>query len=573
MPLFNNYSFAIQLCDKNILAYFKQEKKALIIVTITGLIYNIGLIANPYFEGRLVGIVADILKNKANYSDVLKIAMAYVIIIIFVQINRYYKREYVRVFANNINKTMKETIFHNLLNTSTHKLKEEGVGNILTKAVIDVDDCSEGIRKFTTEIFDTGVAFLAYFVMMLVLDIKITILCFIFIPVSFYLAQKMKVIVQKNSALAKIATSNLSNITLDNSTNYLTYRVNGIEQERIEAYEAYLNDYEKTNIKTGLLSVALPPVYKSLSYLGIIFIFYFGTANIQNSIWTIATLTAFLSSFMKMSEKASKSATLFNSVHKAEVSYTRIKDYLEEEKEDALLSSININNLKLERLSFHYPNSNYLFKDINLDCNKGDIIGVTGQVASGKSTFGKLFLNDYNYEGKILLNNNELKTVKNKKYVSYLGHNSELFNDTVGENIALGQDIDIDHYLKLVCLDLELNKDTIVGNNGSNLSGGQAKRVAIARTLAHSESILILDDPFSALDKNVEQEIFNNLKKYYSDKIIILISHRLNTFDKTSQIVFMGNKKIDISTHDYLYAYNKEYKELYDLQIGGKHEH
>lgn len=558
---------------KNILAYFKQEKKALIIVTITGLIYNIGLIANPYFEGRLVGIVADILKNKANYSDVLKIAMAYVIIIIFVQINRYYKREYVRVFANNINKTMKETIFHNLLNTSTHKLKEEGVGNILTKAVIDVDDCSEGIRKFTTEIFDTGVAFLAYFVMMLVLDIKITILCFIFIPVSFYLAQKMKVIVQKNSALAKIATSNLSNITLDNSTNYLTYRVNGIEQERIEAYEAYLNDYEKTNIKTGLLSVALPPVYKSLSYLGIIFIFYFGTANIQNSIWTIATLTAFLSSFMKMSEKASKSATLFNSVHKAEVSYTRIKDYLEEEKEDALLSSININNLKLERLSFHYPNSNYLFKDINLDCNKGDIIGVTGQVASGKSTFGKLFLNDYNYEGKILLNNNELKTVKNKKYVSYLGHNSELFNDTVGENIALGQDIDIDHYLKLVCLDLELNKDTIVGNNGSNLSGGQAKRVAIARTLAHSESILILDDPFSALDKNVEQEIFNNLKKYYSDKIIILISHRLNTFDKTSQIVFMGNKKIDISTHDYLYAYNKEYKELYDLQIGGKHEH
>lgn len=558
---------------KNILVYFKQEKKAVIIVTITGLIYNIGLIANPYFEGRLVGIVADILNNKATYIDVLKIVIAYVLIIIFVQINRYYKREYVRVFANNINKTMKETIFHNLLNTSAYKLKEEGVGNILTKAIIDVDDCSEGIRKFTTEIFDTGVAFIAYFVMMLILDIKITLLCFIFIPISFYLAQKMKVIVQKNNVLAKKATSNLSNITLDNSANYLIYRVNGIEQERIDAYETYLNDYEKANIKAGLPNAMLPPIYKSLSYLGIIFIFYLGILNIQSGIWTIASLTTFISSFMKMSEKASKSAALFNSVHKAEVSYSRIKDYLEEEKEDVILNSIDINSLKLEHLSFRYPSSDYLFKDINLKCNKGDIICVTGQVASGKSTLGKLFLNDYEYEGKILLDNQDLKTLKDKKCISYLGHNSELFNDTVYENIALGQNIDVYHYLKLVSLDNELNKDTIVGNSGNHLSGGQAKRVAIARTLAHCQSLLILDDPFSALDKKVEQEIFNNLKKYYNDKIIILISHRLNTFDKCKQIIFMGNDAVCVNTHDYLYAHNKEYRELYNLQIGGKDEH
>lgn len=550
---------------KNILSYFKQERKAIIIVTITGLIYNIGLIANPYFEGSLVGLIGDILNNKASYNDIIKIVIAYVLIITFVQINRYYKREYVRVFANNINKTMKLKIFHNLLSTSTNKLKQEGIGNILTKAIIDVDDCSEGVRKFTTEIFDTGVAFLAYFGMMLVLDIKITLLCFIFIPISFYLAQKAKILVQKNSVLAKKASANLSNVTLDNGDNYLTYRVNGIEQERINAYEKYLIEYEKANIKAGLPNSLLPPLYKSLSYLGILFILFLGIRNIENNIWTIATLTTFISSFMKMSEKAAKSAALFNSVHKAEVSYERIKEYLETEVDDISPGIIDVDNLKIEHLSFKYPNKDYLFKDLNLEAYKGQIIGVTGPVASGKSTFGKLFLNDLDYEGKILINNIELHELKDKKVVTYLGHDGELFNDTVEDNISFGKDIDVDYYLKLVCLDNELNKDSIVGDKGSSLSGGQAKRLGLARTLANASSILVLDDPFSALDKNTEARIFANLRKYYNDKIIILISHRLNMFDKCDQVIFMNNKTYT-DTHLNLYKNVEEYKELYDLQ-------
>lgn len=551
---------------RNILSYFKQEKKAIIIVTITGLIYNIGLIANPYFEGRLVGIIADIINNKATFNDVLKIVFAYVFIITFVQINRYFKREYVRVFANNINKAMKEKIFHNLLYTNPHKLKEEGIGDILTKAIIDVDDCSEGIRKFTTEIFDTGIAFLAYFVLLLTLDIKITLLSFIFIPVSFYFAQKAKILIQKNNVLAKKATANLSNITLDNSTNYLTFRVNGIEENRILAYEKYLNDYEKASIHANTPNAFLPPLYKSIAYLGILFILIFGIKNIENNIWTIATLTTFISAFMKMSEKASKSAALFNSVQKAEVSYKRISEYLNEDINNKKLEEIDVSNLKIEHLSFHYPNKHYLFKDLNLEANKGEIIGVSGAIACGKSTFGKIFLNNYAYDGKILINNIEINCLKDKKYVTYLGHNCELFNDTVYENVALGEDIDVDYYLKLVCLDKEVNKDTLAGENGSALSGGQAKRLALARSLAHCSSILILDDPFSALDKNVEEEIFNNLKKYYNDKIIILISHRLRMFNKCDRIIFVGSNKVYTNSHDILYQEVEEYKELYNLQ-------
>ena len=558
---------------KDILSYFKKERKALIIVTITGLIYNVGLIANPYFEGKLVGVVADILNNKATYLDAIKIVISYCIIITFVQINRYYKREYVRVFANNINKTMKETIFHNLLNTSNQKLKQEGVGNILTKAIIDVNDCSEGIRKFTTEIFDTGVAFLAYFIMMLVLDIKITLLCFIFIPISFYFAEKMKIIVVKNNTRAKISSANLSDITLDNSTNHLTYIVNGCKDRQVNNYENYLNDYEKSNIKASLPIALLPPIYKSISYLGIIFIMYLGITNIQNNTWTIAILTTYISSFMKMAEKASKSAKLFNSVHKAEVSYDRIKEYLREDNSYNNLTQLDVDNINIQNLSFHHPNKDYLFKDLSINIAKGEIIGVTGEVASGKTSFGKLFLNEEAYDGKILLNNIDLKSLKDKRYVTYLGHDSELFNDTVAENISLGDDIDVDYYLRLVCLDKEITKDTIIGSEGSCLSGGQAKRVAVARSLAHLSSILVLDDPFSALDKKVEEEIFNNLKKYCNDKIIILISHRLSMFDKCNQIIFIEKDKVEVGSFTNLYLNNSDFKDLYNLQVGEKHEH
>ncbi len=557
---------------KDILPYIKKEKKALIIVTITGLIYNIGLIANPYFEGRLVGIVASILDHKASYNDVLKIVTAYCLIISFVQVNRYYKREYVRIFANNINKSMKEKIFHNLINTNALKLKNEGTGNILTKAIKDVDDCSEGIRKFTTEIFDTGIAFLAYYVMMLIIDIKITLLCFIFIIFSFYLAQKMKVIILKNSTEAKIASAKLSDATLDNGTNHLTYIVSGNIDRQLSHYKSYLNNYETCSVKASLPANVLPPIYKSISYLGIIFIMYLGINNIQNNIWTIATLTTYISSFMKMAEKVGKSAALFNSVHKAEVSYERIKEYLNDDNKIKVLTTIYVDNLKIENLGFHYPGKEYLFKDISINIKKGEIIGLTGEVACGKSTFGKLFLNEYNYDGKILINNSDLKSLKDQSFVTYLGHDSELFNDTISENICLGEDVDVDYYLKLVCLDKEVDKDTIINASGSSLSGGQEKRVAIARSLAHCKSILILDDPFSALDKKVEQEIFNNLLKYYNDKIIILITHRLTMFDKCKQIIFMGKDRVYIDTHCNLLENNSEYKKLYNLQKDDSHE-
>ena len=154
----------------HVISYFKMEWKVLLAVTVSGLIYNLGLLAGPWFEGKMAGCLVDILGGRAGFSDMGKLVAAYVIAIAVVQSSRYIKRFYVRRFANNVNRRMKHVLYDSLVHKSRAELEEEGAGNVMTKAILDVDDCAEGMRKFTTEIFDTGVALLAYAGMLLFYD-------------------------------------------------------------------------------------------------------------------------------------------------------------------------------------------------------------------------------------------------------------------------------------------------------------------------------------------------------------------------------------------------------------------
>ena len=151
-----------KLHPDRILDYFRAEWKVLALITVSGLIYNLGLMAGPWFEGKMAGCLMRILSGAERFPAMLRLASAYVIVIGLVQLARYIKRFYVRRFANNVNRRMKRILYRTLVHKSRVELEKEGAGNVITKAISDVDDCVEGMRKFTTEIFDTGVALLGY---------------------------------------------------------------------------------------------------------------------------------------------------------------------------------------------------------------------------------------------------------------------------------------------------------------------------------------------------------------------------------------------------------------------------
>lgn len=563
-----------------IVSYFRLEWLPLLLVTVSGLIYNVGLLASPWFEGRLAQCLADILGGNETAAKMAVLVLAYILVTLTVQAARFVKRFYVRRFANNINRRMKGVLYANLVRRSRASLEKEGAGELMTKAVSDVDDCVEGMRKFTTEIFDTGVALAGYVVMLFVYDWRLALLGLLFTPVSYICAAWMKKPVQRAVAAYKKASGALSAATLDRAQNAVTYRIYGCENAREEWYEGALKDYEKTAVRSNVWQSALPPLYLAASEAGVLFILWFGAKNVLGTgwnTWDIAVFTTFLSCFTKLTSKSSKVAKLFNSVQKAEVSWNRIKPLM---KTPEMLEPLTVPepaDVKLENLSFAYTEEP-VFSGLTLTAHPGDMIGVTGPVACGKSTFGRMFLCEAPYGGSARFGEKEFSALTPRQIaatVGYLGHDPELSADTIESNVLCGSRQDAMPYLAAAALEKEVmgmenGLATVIGSGGTRLSGGQAQRLALARTLAHPRPVMVLDDPFSALDRGTEDTVFANLQAYSKDKVVFLISHRLYHFPQMKKVIFMEDGKAIAGTHEELMASVPAYRQLYESQTGGE---
>ena len=563
-----------------VLSYFRVEWFPLLLVTLSGLVYNIGLLAAPWFEGRLAQCLADILGGSETAAQMALLVLAYIVVTLLVQAARFIKRFYVRRFANNINRRMKGILYANLVRQSRAALEKEGAGELMTKAIADVDDCVEGMRKFTTEVFDTGVALAGYAVMLLVYDWRLAILGLLFTPVSYVCAAGMKKPVQRAGAAYKKAAGALSSATLDRARNAVTYRIYGCEEARMEKYEEALSLSEKTAVRNNVWQSALPPLYLAASEAGTLFILWFGAKNVLGTGWNhwdIAAFTTFLSCFTKLVVKSSKVAKLFNAVQKAEVSWKRIRPLMKTPEQLDVLQIPAAQDVTLKELAFSYGEEP-VFSGLSLTAHPGDIIGITGPVACGKSTLGRVFLCEAPYQGSVCFGGRELSTLNPRQIaatVGYLGHDPELSADTVQNNVLCGSKQDAMPWLAAAALKeevlaMEKGTETVIGSGGTRLSGGQAQRLALARTLAHPRPVLVLDDPFSALDRSTEDAIFAELQAYARDKVVFLISHRLYHFPQMQQIIFMEGGRTTVGTHEELMAAVPVYRQLYESQTGLK---
>ena len=469
-----------------VLSYFRVEWFPLLLVTLSGLVYNIGLLAAPWFEGRLAQCLADILGGSEAAAQMALLVLAYIAVTLLVQAARFIKRFYVRRFANNINRRMKGILYANLVRQSRAALEKEGAGELMTKAISDVDDCVEGMRKFTTEVFDTGVALAGYAVMLLVYDWRLAILGLLFTPVSYVCAAGMKKPVQRAGAAYKKAAGALSSATLDRARNAVTYRIYGCEEARMEKYEEALILYEKAAVRNNVWQSALPPLYLAASEAGTLFILWFGAKNVLGTGWNhwdIAAFTTFLSCFTKLVVKSSKVAKLFNAVQKAEVSWKRIRPLMKTPEQLDALQIPAAQDVTLKELAFSYGEEP-VFSGLSLTAHPGDIIGITGPVACGKSTLGRVFLCEAPYQGSVCFGGRELSALTPRQIaatVGYLGHDPELSADTVQNNVLCGSEQDVMPWLAAAALKeevlaMEKGTETVIGSGGTRLSGGQAQR-------------------------------------------------------------------------------------------------
>lgn len=565
-----------------IINYWKKEKFVVACIIIFGISCNIAVILGPIYQGKLIDSIA----QGKKLSSVLALAVVFVLLIGVTQFLRYFKRFYIRRFANSTSSTMRLMIYNNIINKSTYELNNENTGNLMTRAISDVDLCTEGMRKFTTEIFDTGVLMASYLISMLVYDVKITMVSILFIPVAIFIAEKLKSIIYKYSIEFRKKSSEVADITYDIIENSMVYRVNGMEAKNSAKYSNELEDLQNKAIKANILENSMQPIYNVIAMLGIIMVIYLGGLKVINNGWTVGVFSTYATMFTAMAVKASKAAKLFNSVQKSQISWNRIRPYLTEYKTKD--TSVNINKtaaaLSAQNLSFTFEeNRENIIENISFHGKQGEIIGITGAIATGKSTLGLSLLGLYPYMGSIEIDGKELKDYsefERSQMISYLGHKPELLTDTIYNNITLGSKQDIIPVLKDVCFEKDLRampngENTLVGNSGVKLSGGQQARISLARALLNKNKIIILDDPFSAVDMKTEEKIIENLKNNYKNSLIIIISHRLAIFSKINNILLLNkDKSSEFGPHSELIKNSEVYAEIFNLQFteGGDHD-
>ncbi len=557
-----------------IINYWKKEKLVVACIVIFGLGFNSATVLGPIYQGKLI----DALLRGDSLWAIILLTATFILLIGAIQLMRYFKRFYIRRFANSTGATMRLMIYNHIMHESAENLDQESTGDLMTRALADVDLCVEGMRKFTTEVFDTGVLMTAYLIAMLFYDVKITLLAGLFIPVAMLLAEKLKNIIYKYSIAYRAQSSAVAGITYDYIENALLYRAYGMETQTQAKYNLELEDLQNKAIKANILENSMQPIYNVIAMLGVIMVIYLGGTRVINGGWTVGVFSTYMIMFAALAKKASNAAKLFNSVQKSQVSWYRIKPYLTEYKTKDTTKNIEKSQTRLvvKNLSFRYPAAQEnIIANINFTAHQGEIIGVTGSIAAGKSTLGLSLLGLYPYSGSISIDGRELKDYsqyERSQMISYLGHNPQLLSDTIYNNITLGQNADITNVLQDVCFDTDLagmphGSNTLVGNSGIRLSGGQQARIALARTLLNQNKIIILDDPFSAVDMQTEEKIIENLKNNYQDSLIILISHRLAIFSRINRIVLLhSDKTMDCGTHRQLMEKSELYAAIYNLQ-------
>lgn len=559
-------------------SYWKREWRILLVVTITGTLFNAGMSLVAVLQGRLIDTVAD----GEPLTAVGAAAALFLGVVAAVQVLRYFKRYYVRLFANRTSATMRLMIYNNLLGGSLTQVRQASAGDLMTRAVGDVGICVEGMRKVTTEIFDTGVLMVTYLITMLSYDVKCTLLSCLFIPVAMWLAERLKKIIVRFNREARKQNSRMAELTCAAVENATLLRMNGAEGRSRAVYEEELQKLEDTSIRAAILENSMQPVYNAIAMLGVVLVIFLGGQYVIGGRWTVGMFSSYITIFAALAVKASKAAKLFNSYQKAVVSWQRCKPYLTAYRVPTLPAApaAETASLEVRELTFSWPGApRPAVSGLSFQVRQGQILGITGPVACGKSSLGAALQGLYPYGGSVLLCGRELRDWPDADrclHISALTHRPELFSASIRENITLGREGDVSAVLHDVCFDEDLaampdGVETLVGTRGVRLSGGQQQRIALARTLFQRSRVMILDDPFSAVDMKTENAILENLRQNYRDCILLLISHRLTVFPQTDRVLFLNRDGTAVQgTHDELMRTSELYRSIYLLQTGGE---
>lgn len=372
-----------------------------------------------------------------------------------------------------------------------------------------------------------------------------------------------------------------------NEANYIN-TIHGIETIKIDNKQPIFNklnehifdNYQEKIFNLGKINISLSWQSGLANVIFSIGILIYTSIQVFNNEIKIGELMAILGIVGSLLPSIANLALISIPINEAKIAFNRMYEFASIEKENEEgLEIFEINKISIQNLSFRFAGRSELFHDINIEIEKGKFIAIVGESGSGKSTLGQILERFYQFEkGNILINNKyQLLEVGLKSYRDLLGvipQEITIFNGNVIDNILLGSIDTVENVSKFIheyafedyFNQLPQGLDTLLGEEGINLSGGQKQIIALARVLYKKPQFLILDEATSAMDRNTENFTMNLFQKIKSNCAILFISHRLNRLKHTADTIYiLENKTISSSgSHQRLMETTNFYSEYWN---------
>lgn len=571
----STFSFIIKYVFKKWFLLFTSIFTAL--VTVLGTLYIPILIGN--------GVDMVIGQNNVDFDGIKKLIIKTLIVIAITIVSQLF----LSLSNNRLTASLVAVIRKDVME-KIHKLPvsyadTHPAGDIVARMTADVETLSDGLLMGFTQVFTGVLTILGTLTMMVVLNWKITLVVVFITPLSFFVAgfiSKRTFNLFKKQTEARSTQVSFINEMVSNQK---IVRAFGKEEENMDNFKKMNEEFRDASLKATFFSSLTNPSTRfvnSLVYAGVAI---FGAlAIVKSDSLSVGALTIFLSYANQYTKPFNEISGVLTEFQNALACAERIKDLLNEkeisEKEDAKTEpKTSFEHIEFKDISFSYTEKQKLIENFSLKTERGKRIAIVGPTGCGKTTLINLLMRFYEVKsGEILIDDENIKDYTRVAYRDNFGmvlQETWLRKGTIKDNVTLGRDFTDEEVIK-ACRECHAHSfiermpngyDTMISEDGGNLSNGQKQLLCIARVMLVNPPILILDEATSSIDTRTELKVQDAFAKLMKGKTSFIVAHRLSTIKNADIILVMKDGNIiEQGSHDELMKAGGFYKELYMSQ-------
>ena len=474
---------------------------------------------------------------------------------------------------------LRNMLFQKLIQLSYTFYKQHKIGDIISRVSNDIQNIRLSLALGLLHIVNTLFIFPFTLYQMIQISPRLTLYILLPIPVSlffirFFVSRLYKTIKTSQESLGRV-----TEFLIESFNNLMTIKHYTVQNEFMTQFEEYNKALFIANINQSKISSKMFPFISIISSIGYFVLFIVGGKMIIDRQLTVGDFVALSLYLSLLAWPTASLAWIINILQRGKSAWERIKELLDSNDILALDYTHNVTlqkkcSIELKNLSFKIDNTKIL-DSISLSIPFNTKIGIFGPSGSGKTTLLRILAGlehipaETYFIDDIPIHDYSLSQIHED--INFIPQTPILFSDSIRNNIHY-RDCDIDELLTKASLTSDIASfpdglETVIGEKGVILSGGQQSRVALARAFSKPSSILILDDIFSAVDSETEKQISHHLFQSYQKSSIVIVSHRISTLSQCDIIYILENGKITASgDHNALLVTNSYYKKTWEYQ-------